>query len=90
MPGITYQEALASAAEFIKNVYEEDGVQNFRVEEIDSTASLWRITLSFVRKEPSSLPFDLLGGQKYERAYKIIEVGRSDGKVQSMKIRSIK
>lgn len=90
---IEVKEAIQKAVEFAEQIYGGKPA-DVRVEEVDSTDDIWLITLSFeVLARAPGLPIPVpsarLDLMVHERQYKIFQVNKSDGRVQSMKIRQV-
>ena len=89
---IEVKEAIQRAVEFAEKIYGGKPA-DLRVEEVDSTDDLWLITLSFeIMVVPPGLPTMSAIPTAFmvpERQYKIFQVNKTDGRVQSMKIRQV-
>lgn len=90
--GIDVREAIRIARDYIVHLYEEP-LPNLMLEEVtvDDDGNYWYITFGFDTDRPrSDVPSMFTNAQpKYVRAYKLITVRASDGKVMSMKIREV-
>ena len=82
---VDVKEAIRSAAQFVEQI-SSARPEDLRVEEVDSTEDFWLITLSFI------LPASVIRGAietSAERQFKIFSVRKTDGHVESMKIRQV-
>ena len=98
---IDVKTAVAKAIECLGNLLESDSISGMRLEEVELSddQSTWSITLSFVRRTPSttSSPAEAiraiqsmtLGVPMGEREYKIVAVNSANGEIRSMKIRQL-
>lgn len=86
---VTIKQAVESALLFAVDMLGLERAKGARVEEVDSTADAWLITLSnsFVVNpdDPPTLSLWSTG----KREYKTYTVRKSDGEVTSMKIRDL-
>jgi hypothetical protein len=98
---IDVKQAVANAAGFLRETFEENEVRDVRLEEVELSADdkYWNITLSFVKRgyvRVPSLPEREAAryGVPWDppddpREYKQFQVDVADGKVRSMKIRQL-
>jgi hypothetical protein len=90
--GIGIKQAVATAYDFLQDIYEEHNISDVMLEEIDSSHDdkYWLVTLGFNREQPSVTPLQALSLQKnMGRVYKVIKVDKKKGKSVSMHIREV-
>jgi hypothetical protein len=90
--GIGIKQAVATAYDFLQDIYEEQNISDVMLEEIDSSHDdkYWLVTLGFNREQPSVTPLQALSLQKnMGRVYKVIKVDKKKGKSVSMHIREV-
>lgn len=82
------KEAIMAAKKYIAEIYEDEGIFNVGLEEVEFNADKWEVTIGFSRKwdRAPRNPFSTaLPGQEQPRAvsrtYKIVDVNDSDGRV---------
>ena len=82
---IDVKTAVRNALSFMNDLYEEVGVQNARLEEVELSDDdrHWYVTIS-IGVRPSSI-FDAVSKAR-DRDFKVVKVGAEDGKVDSMRI----
>lgn len=87
------KQAVRIAVEFVKELYEAEGIADVRLEEVErpENENRWMVTLSFTRPRPHPLgiPQVLLAGVNLSRDYKTLTISGADGTVESMRIREL-
>jgi len=87
---IEVKQAVANAVGFLREIYDEEGLRDVRLEEVELSEDegMWQITLSFHRAGGESTSSDLAAAIFTKREFKTVAVSSATGKVQSMKIRT--
>jgi hypothetical protein len=84
------KQVVRLAIEFVKDMYEREGVIDLRLEEVERSEDRWSVTLSFARPDPSPIAaVRTLSGSPRWRDYKTLIVNGADGTIESMKIREL-
>lgn len=83
-PASGMHQAIKTATEAVKDIYQDEEISNIELEEIEATPSDWILTVGFDRKAPLAI----LGGVMVpRRTLKRVVVNRETGEFKSMKIR---
>lgn len=88
---IDVKQAVQLAANYVKEMYEPQQLEDIRLEETEKTddGSYWFITMSFERSTKRRRgKLHEFANQPPIRDYKILKINAESGEVQSMKIRS--
>lgn len=87
------KEAVKSAVAYVKDLYEDEGAQNFGLEEVvqDKYSGEWTVTVGFSRPWdfPQQTFATAIQGRTPTRQYKVVTLN-DVGEVTSVKIREIK
>lgn len=88
------KEAISVAKDYIVEIYQDEGVFNVGLEEVEFRDGIWEVTVGFSRKwdRPPSNPFAMTSGQQPDtralnRTYKIVEVDDHDSIVRGVRNR---
>lgn len=86
------RQAVDIAKAYLHDLFEEDGLLNLRLEEVERDDRRWRMTFGFNRPMVEAiLAEEMLGGDAGStlgpRAYRVVTVRDDDGEVESVKIR---
>ena len=92
-------QAVKAVKEYILEVFEDEGIVEIGLEELELDSGVWEVTIGFRREwqkpyAPSPPPtgiheiFRLRGPKREERTYKTVRI-RQDGTVISMKHRDV-
>ena len=95
---INVKEAVKQASQYVRDVFPT--VEDLQLEEVEiaNGDGNWNVTLSYLRPvqfdsfsplSAAKIVGEMLGGQKYERVYKVVAVDAISGKCQSIKIRQL-
>ncbi len=89
-------EAITVAKNYVKKIFDEDGIKNLGLEEVqfDDSSNTWRITIGFSRPWDNvpSLPAGLdvaFGPPPLSRSYKMVRLSDADGRVLSVTSRDV-
>lgn len=80
------REAVQVAKKQVVELFEDEGITNVGLEEIDSEGNWWKITIGFSRKWDMNVGSVLVGSG---RAYKVIKINKGDGQILSVKDRNL-
>ena len=87
------REAVKQAKQYVANLFQEEGVQNLGLEEVehDDSAGAWDVTVGFSRPWTNESPMRtaLQIPSPLKRAYKVVRIRDEDGKILSVKIRDV-
>lgn len=91
---IDVKQAVSSASEFFKNLYDVSNLDELMLEEVavSDDERYWFVTFGFSHLQrrlqpPESHPLDIIKTYRPVRTYKVIKVNAETGQVRSMKIR---
>ena len=81
-------KAVLAAKDYVHEIFDDEGIMNVGLEEVQSKGRTWIITIGFSR------PWDrnvgpILGGNT-GRTYKDIEIRDEDGRILSVKDRNLR
>ena len=81
-------KAVLAAKDYVHEIFDDEGIMNVGLEEVQSKGRTWKITIGFSR------PWDrnvgpILGGNT-GRTYKDIEIRDEDGRILSVKDRNLR
>lgn len=80
------KEAVRRATEHIQALYDEEGIRNVGLEEIDYEDDCWDVTIGFYRGWDSAVPSTPAPWKR--RAYKVVRIRDLTGSVVSVKHRA--
>ena len=81
------KEAVQVAKRHVLELFEDEGISDVGLEEIETAGGYWKITIGFSRKWDLSVS-SVLGGSG--RAYKVLQINKKDGDVLSVKDRNLR
>lgn len=88
------KEAITKAKNYIADVYEDEGIFNIGLEEIEFSDDAWSVTIGFSRQwdKPPRSPFTttIAPAADYRansRSYKVIKIRDKDGSIISLRNR---
>ena len=89
------KEVISAAKSYIADVFQDEGVFNIGLEEIEFKGNHWEVTIGFSRKWdlPPSNPLSISIGSSIDlrnltRTYKVVEIDDFDGKIKGVKNRT--
>jgi len=80
------KEAVRRATEHIRVLYDEEGIRNVGLEEIDFEDDCWEVTIGFYRGWDSAVPSTPAPWKRW--AYKVVRIRDLTGSVVSVKHRA--
>ncbi|HEX8691400.1 MAG TPA: hypothetical protein VF746_03070 [Longimicrobium sp.] len=83
---IDVKQAVGAAMKYARDIIGPDQAPTLEEVEMTPDERYWLITLGF---DPRLSPFEVLGGTRPQRDYKIFRIDAETGKVLSMKIRTV-
>ena len=83
------QEAAQAAKDYVRLLFESEGVANIGLEEIEyeRDENVWKVTIGFNRDWERQGALGSSLGLRGARAYKVLRLRSRDGKVQSVRDR---
>lgn len=86
---LSIKDAAKNALNFYKEIYPDINGELIEEVELDETQHYWLITLSFPVENETTSSLRAALQPKTLRKYKLFKVNAEDGKVESMKIRTL-
>ena len=97
------KQAIQTAMDYVQSAFEDEGIENLGLEEIEISEGKWKVTVGFSRpwdhpkleRRNSIMGMAPLSGLQSredlrpERTYKVISIDSQTGEIESMMIRNV-
>ena len=93
---IEVKEAIQIAKKYVADIFEDEGIFNIGLEEVENSGDRWEVTIGFSRKwdKPPRSPFAGIAGMTADsdhraiaRTYKVVEIDEVNGQVLELRNR---
>ena len=81
------KQAVEVAKNYVLELFQDEGITNLGLEEIEEKGAFWHITIGFTRPWDNTVGSVLSGAKS--RTYKVLLVRDEDGRIMSVKDRDI-